>query len=166
MKLEYKKALFEVYKILENTDKETREKIPKRFINFIKENMDENHEFKLEEKKELINQNLMLETKQIIALIYRDYLCDEKERKELLENERNKNKENKVEENNKNSYEINFGKIKENENKNNENKNNENKNNRINRNNETKEEKSLIRISNEKWYRRLLRKILEIFKVS
>ena len=57
---------------------------------------------------------------------------------------------------NKNSYEINFGKIKE----------NENKNNRINRNNETKEEKSLIRIPNEKWYRRLLRKILEIFKVS
>ena len=98
----------------------------------------------------------MTETKQIIALIYRDYLCDEKERKELLENEKNKNKENKVEENNKNSYEINFGKIKE----------NENKNNRINRNNETKEEKSLIRIPNEKWYRRLLRKILEIFKVS
>ena len=161
MKLEYKKALFEVYKILENTDKETREKIPRKFINFLKENMDENHEFKLEEKKELINQNLMTETKQIIALIYRDYLCDEKERKELLENEKNKNKENKVEENNKNSYEINFGKIKENENK-----NNENKNNRINRNNETKEEKSLIRIPNEKWYRRLLRKILEIFKVS
>ena len=161
MKLEYKKALFEVYKILENTDKETREKIPRKFINFLKENMDENHEFKLEEKKELTNQNLMTETKQIIALIYRDYLCDEKERKELLENEKNKNKENKVEENNKNSYEINFGKIKENENK-----NNENKNNRINRNNETKEEKSLIRISNEKWYRRLLRKILEIFKVS
>ena len=154
MKLEYKKALFEVYKILENTEKETREKIPRKFINFLKENMDENHEFKLEEKKELINQNLMTETKQIIALIYRDYLCDEKERKELLENEKNKNKENKVEENNKNSYEINFGKIKENE------------NNRINRNNETKEEKSLIRIPNEKWYRRLLRKILEIFKVS
>ena len=156
MKIEYKKALFEVYKILENTDKETKEKIPKKFIDFIKENMDENHEFKLEEKKELINQNLMTETKQIIALIYRDYLCDEKERKELLENEKKKKKENKINENNKNNYEINFEKIKE----------NKNKNNKINEDNEIKEEKSLIKMPNEKWYEKLLRKILEIFKVS
>ena len=79
MKIEYRQALFEVYKILENTDEEIINKIPEKFMKFVKENMDINYKFELEKGKELIKQNLKDETKQIIALIYRDYICDEKE---------------------------------------------------------------------------------------
>ena len=77
MKIEYRQALFEIYKILENTDEEIINKIPEKFIKFVKENMDTNYKFELKKGKELVKQNLKDETKQIIALIYKKYLCDE-----------------------------------------------------------------------------------------
>ena len=58
MKIEYRQALFEVYKILQNTDEEIINKIPEKFMKFVKENMDINYKFELEKGKELIKQNL------------------------------------------------------------------------------------------------------------
>ena len=107
MKIEYRQALFEVYKILENTDEEIKNKIPEKFIKFVKENMDTNYKFELEKGKELVRQNLKSETKQIIALIYKYYICGEEERKKIVEKEKidirknfyidfNKNKKSKI----------------------------------------------------------------------
>ena len=53
MKKEYRQALFEVYQILENSNEEIKNKIPKKFIDFLKENMDNDYKFKLEKGKEL-----------------------------------------------------------------------------------------------------------------
>ena len=139
MKIEYRQALFEVYKILENTDEEIINKIPEKFIKFVKENMDTNYKFELEKGKELIKQNLKDETKQIIALIYKDYICDEKEHeKEVI-----------------NDYNINFNRNKELE-----------KEGLQKENNIENIEKSLLEIKREKWYKKLINKILKFFKIK
>ena len=139
MKIEYRKALFEVYKILENTDEEIINKIPEKFMKFVKENMDTNYKFELEKGKELIKQNLKDETKQIIALIYKDYICDEKEHeKEVI-----------------NDYNINFNRNKELE-----------KEGLQKENNIENIEKSLLEIKKEKWYKKLINKILKFFKIK
>ena len=69
MEQKYKKALSEVNIILAHTEKEVKDKIPEYFIQYIKENMDKNHRIKIQNNKELLEQNIMLETKQIIALM-------------------------------------------------------------------------------------------------
>ena len=139
MKIEYRQALFEVYKILENTDEEIINKIPEKFMKFVKENMDTNYKFELEKGKEIIKQNLKDETKQIIALIYKDYICDEKEHeKEVI-----------------NDYNINFNRNKELE-----------KEGLQKENNIENIEKSLLEIKKEKWYKKLINKILKFFKIK
>lgn len=145
MKLKYRQALFEVYVILENTDEDIKNKIPKKFTDFIKENMDVNHKFVLQQGKELVNQDLLLETKQILALIYRDYICTQEERKKLLLQE--KEKRIKKENQNRKKYNVDFEKAK---------------NNKENKNIET----SLVEKSQEKWYRKLISKILDIFGIK
>ena len=135
MKIEYRQALFEVYKILENTDEEIKNKIPEKFIKFVKENMDTNYKFELEKGKELIKQNLKDETKQIIALIYKKYICDDEE---VI-----------------NNYEIDF------------NKNKKLKEENIHKDKDVKNiEKSLSEIKKEKWYKKLINKILKFFKIK
>lgn len=142
MKIEYRQALFEVYKILENTDEEIKNKIPEKFIKFLKENMDTNYKFELEKGKELVKQNLKDETKQIIALIYKKYICDDEEVINNYEIDFNKNKKFKEE---------NIHKDKDVKNKDKDVKN---------------IEKSLLEIKEEKWYKKLINKILKFFKIK
>ena len=151
MKNEYRKALYEVYVVLEHTNEEIKNRIPKKFIEFIKENMDKRHEFYLKENLGLEKQDLMLETKQILAIIYRDYICSKEERKKLILQE--KEKQNKKEEKNEEKYNINFK------------KNANNKKNGIEEI-EDNQENSLVKVEKEKWYKRLINKILTILKIN
>ena len=135
MKIEYRQALFEIYKILENTDEEIINKIPEKFIKFVKENMDTNYKFELKKGKELVKQNLKDETKQIIALIYKKYLCDEKK---VI-----------------NNYVIGFNKHKKLKEEN------------IQKDKDVKNiETSLLEIKEEKWYKKLINKILKFLKIK
>lgn len=84
MKEDIYKAFSEVYTILEYSNEEIKNKIPNDFILLIKNNKDINHKLVLDEKKSLNEQKLLIETREILALIYRDYLCSEDERKELI----------------------------------------------------------------------------------
>ena len=146
MKIEYRQALFEVYKILENTDEEIKNKIPEKFIKFVKENMDTNYKFELEKGKELVRQNLKSETKQIIALIYKYYICDEEERKKIVEKEKIDIRKN---------FYIDFNKNKKSKIKNIQ-----------NRDEIENFETSLVEIKKEKWHKKLINKILEFFQIK
>lgn len=64
-----------------------REKISKSFINFIENNKDTNYNSNINPKTPLNKQNIKKETKEMLGIIYRDYLCDEKKRMELLQQE-------------------------------------------------------------------------------
>ncbi len=84
MKEDIYKAFSEIDTILEYSNEEIKNKIPNNFKQLIKNNKDINYKLVLDEKKSLNEQKLLIETREILALIYRDYLCFEDERKELI----------------------------------------------------------------------------------
>lgn len=75
----YKNAFKEVYDILENTDEELVKKIPNKFINFIKNNMNSDYQTNIQNGIEINKQNLLKETEGILSLIYRSYWATEEE---------------------------------------------------------------------------------------
>ena len=93
-------ALSEVYIILRYSDSNLINKIPLKFISMVNKFKDPSYKIQIDENKSLNEQKLLPETRQILALIYRDYLCDEKEREELI-----KKNNKKIEEMN-NTYDI------------------------------------------------------------
>ena len=84
MKENIYKAFSEVDTILEYSSEEIRNKVPDKFRQLIKNNKDNNYKLILDEHKKLKDQELLIETREILSLIYRDYLCSEDERKELI----------------------------------------------------------------------------------
>lgn len=106
----YRNAFKEVYDILQNTEDELVEKIPDRFINFIKENMNVDYKTNIRKDIEIDKQKLLKETEAILSLIYRSYWATNEEKKEFAikdELEHNENEERKKEEyQGKDIYEI------------------------------------------------------------
>lgn len=84
MKEKYRKALVEVYEILKISEEESLKKIPKKFLEFVKENKSDTYIFQLESNKSLSEQNLLHETKVVLATIYREYLADAEEKQTIL----------------------------------------------------------------------------------
>lgn len=85
------KALSEVNTILEYSSIDIKNKIPSQFSEIIKKYQDKIYKIKIDKNKNLNEQNLLPETREILSLIYRDYLCtDEFERKKLIENNKEK----------------------------------------------------------------------------
>lgn len=73
-------AMYEVNIILNNTDKSLVQLIPEKVLNFIKENAQKQKEFIYDKNKRLKDQEISNITRGVIALIYRDYFCTEKQR--------------------------------------------------------------------------------------
>lgn len=85
----YKNSLKEVYDILENTESALLEKIPKKFMNFIKENMNVSYKNNINPEIELAKQPLLKETESILALIYRSYWATDTEKQEFYFKDKN-----------------------------------------------------------------------------
>ena len=77
----YAKAYKEVFEILKYVSKEDLEKIPNTFMQMLQKKMDKNYDFTLNSNKEFEEQEMLRETKAILAYIYVNYWCDEKEKK-------------------------------------------------------------------------------------
>lgn len=75
MTVEYQNALAEVDYILGITSEELLKKIPKSLLDFIKKHKTENYQIYLNEELSLAEQSLKKETRAILSLIYRSYLC-------------------------------------------------------------------------------------------
>lgn len=142
-----KQAFSEVYDIINHLDNEIKVKIPNGFVNLIKNNMDINYKIDIDYSKSIVNQNLLHETKILLSLIYRDYICDEKKRKELLELDSIAIKEH--EKNLRQQYEINFE---------------QRKNIKRQTENIATQYNSLIDIKNLKWYEKLFNILKNFFK--
>ena len=111
------KAYKEVYEILKNIPKEDLNKIPEEIREVFARNKDENYEFKIDNSKTFEQQNLLDETKAILANIFRDYwatpyqkeriMAKEKQDREKLEEEkREKYKSDDIFKNRKNNIKI------------------------------------------------------------
>lgn len=140
----FEKAFKEIYIILNRASKEEINKIPQSFVKFIKENMDIEYEPQIE-FNENFEKTVQEETLLLLALIYRDYLISVEERNKLIQEEQKQLE--KLEE----SYRVEnvFNKIKK-----------------------KKMEKSknitqqLTIIKEEKWYKKVLNKILKLFNIK
>lgn len=83
MKNTTNQAFSETYDVINHMSKEMQEKIPKSFINLIKENRDLDYNFNIDYSTD-IKKQLLKEAKIILSLVYRDYLCSSEKREELL----------------------------------------------------------------------------------
>lgn len=81
MKEEYLKAFSEVEQIIKLMPESLQKKIPNRFINIISTEKSQAYTPNIKEPFEECN--IMKETKIILAVIYRDFLCSEEEKKEI-----------------------------------------------------------------------------------
>ena len=79
----YRNSFKEVYEILENTENELLEKIPTKFMNFIKENMNGNYKTNIQRNVDIDKQLLLKETEAVLSLIYRSYWATDKEKQEF-----------------------------------------------------------------------------------
>lgn len=138
--MEDKKVLTEVYEILKHLSSENFKKIPSNVINLIKENMDKNYIFKYDISKSLQNQNISRDTVAVLSYINMEYLLNDRQR-EFIENLHRQNEEDLEQQKREtyNSYTLFINKT-------------------INK------DTALVEYTREKWYKRFINKILNIFK--
>ena len=79
----YSKALYQISEILNYVEKDLINKIPENLINYINQNKSKDYDWKIDTKLPLEKQELLQQTKEILTVIYRDYLCNNTEREEL-----------------------------------------------------------------------------------
>jgi len=82
------KAYKEIYRIIEHSEKEIKDKIPRKFMNVIETAMSKEYEPNIDYNISINEQELMPETFAIMAVIYRDFICSKEKRTVLLENEK------------------------------------------------------------------------------
>ena len=82
---EFGEALTEVHMILKVMPNEIINKIPESFKNFVLTNKSHNYVSEAIDGKFITETKLKKDTKSILSLIYRSYLCDEKKKNELKE---------------------------------------------------------------------------------
>lgn len=145
MKNTINQVFTEVYDVINHMEIEMQEKIPPKFINLIKENRDLDYKLNINYKED-IKKQLLKESKVILSLIYRDFLCSKEKKEKLLQLDLEEiRREEKIlsekfeidfEKRKKEKIEKNIEKVKE------------------------QDEKLPIKVEKEKWYK----KIVEIFK--
>lgn len=79
----FSKACKEVLEILNNVEEKDLEKIPKDFIDDIKKNADKNYIPNIDINKKFEEQELLPETIDLLAYIYRKYWCNQEEKEEF-----------------------------------------------------------------------------------
>ena len=77
-----RRALAEVYNVLIMLDKENFDKIPKKMIQAIKNNMDTEYDVQW---NEIENGKLLEDTEKILSVLYTDYLAREKHNNAIRE---------------------------------------------------------------------------------
>lgn len=76
----YKKAYVELYEIIKRLTEKEKECLPRDFIKNLERDMDGEYEFKYDESKNIVEQNLLNETKALLVQMYIKYLASENEK--------------------------------------------------------------------------------------
>lgn len=141
---ELSRAATEVNIILENSTSDVKNRIPHTFKKFLKDIEDKTYTFNYDTNKRLNEQKISNLTRGIITLIYKDYLC--KDREGYLEKlQIDLLKQDKIRQEKYNLDNI-FS--------------NKSYNNNIN---DSKDEVALVEIKNEVWYKKILNFFKRIF---
>lgn len=81
--IEYSEAIVEVLEILQYSDDNIIEKIPKKLIEFWQRNKSTTYKPNLDHSKSINEMDLNKKTKSIISMIYLNYLCDDEEKNNI-----------------------------------------------------------------------------------
>ena len=84
----YARAYKEIIEILKYVNREEVNKIPREMLNMFEINKDKNYDFKIDSKKSFDKQNISIETKAILANIFRDYWATDDQRDRIIKKER------------------------------------------------------------------------------
>lgn len=84
----YQRAFKEVNEVLLHTDIELIDKIPLKFRKFLEENMNKEYNFCIKENLPLEQQEMLKETENILALIYRTYWATQEEKEEFIKKDK------------------------------------------------------------------------------
>ena len=82
---ELSEAAVEFNRILEYTSEDLKNKIPKKFLDFLQSIQSETYKFEYDKTKKLDEQKLKTKTRGLIALVYQDYICNEAEKEEYIQ---------------------------------------------------------------------------------
>ena len=85
MEQEINEVAVELNSIFENMSIDLLNKIPLNIREFFKNNVSNTYSFEYDKTKSLNEQNIKDKTRGIIAVLYRDYICNDVERKEFNE---------------------------------------------------------------------------------
>ena len=135
---EYRNAFSEIDYIISNSESNVRDKIPNSFKKLVKQNKSEEYIVNIDLSKSLAENKLLPKTKNLIYLIYRDFLCTDAQRKKFLEDEKIRFRELEDKYNIDNIFRRKAYK-------------------------EQREELLPVEIGNDRWYRKILKKIKSIF---
>lgn len=147
----YAKACTEVLMLIPYIDKQYSKKISSNFISLMKEISDKEYTPDIDINKKIKEQKLLKETRAILALIYRDYICTKEERETLLLQEKEESE--RIEKEKQEKYNIDFEKIAE-----------KRREKSIIEKVQTESPNALIEVQEEKWYKKIISKILNFFK--
>ena len=81
--IEYSEAIVEVLEILQYSDDNIIEKIPKKLMEFWQRNKSTTYKPNLDHSKSINEMDLKKKTKSIISMIYLNYLCDDEEKNNI-----------------------------------------------------------------------------------
>lgn len=81
-------AYAEVYQVILHMEKGLQIMIPRKFIHFLRKNMDTQWGGNLDFSKNLNDMDLLQETRVLLSLVYRDFICSPEERMELIKKDK------------------------------------------------------------------------------
>ena len=88
MEVTISQSFSEAYDIVMHLEKSLYNKIPNSFIHMLKDNKDDNYKVNIDYSKSINEQVILKDTRVILSLIYRDYICSKEKRQELIEKDK------------------------------------------------------------------------------
>lgn len=81
--IEYSNSIYQINEIIKYMKPTLKARIPKKFIVYFENNKSEDYNWKIDETLPLEKQNLLPTTKEILTVLYKDYICNDVEKVKL-----------------------------------------------------------------------------------
>lgn len=79
----YANSLYQVNEILKHMEPNLKARIPKKVSSYFENNKSKDFQWEIDYAQSLERQDLLPTTKEILTVLYKDYICNDKERFEL-----------------------------------------------------------------------------------
>ena len=89
MDIEYRKSFGEVLEVIEHKERGLVRKIPREFMECLRQNADMTHEVMFDSSKRLKEQAISKESKEILAMLYNEYICKDETEEKVLNTKNN-----------------------------------------------------------------------------